>query len=148
MASNSLLGCFVFAASAAEDILSRLDDLPSPAELDDWDESRVTEADEEIVVSHNWDELRRAMWSYVGIVRTDKRLARAKRRIDLLAEEIEEFYGHFRVSLDLLELRNLVTVSDLIIRCAQARKESRGLHYTLDYPDLDGHAKDTILSPE
>jgi L-aspartate oxidase len=148
MASNSLLECFVFADSAATDILAKLDDQADPIIIPDWDESRVSDSDEEVVVSHNWDELRRTMWSYVGIVRTDKRLARAKRRIDLLAEEIQDYYGNFRITPDLLELRNLVTVSDLIVRSALARKESRGLHYTLDYPELADESVDTILQPE
>jgi L-aspartate oxidase len=148
MASNSLLECFVFATSAASDILDRLDDAQAPGDIRPWDESRVTDSDEEVVVSHNWDELRRSMWSYVGIVRTDKRLARAKRRIDLLAEEIQDYYGNFLITPDLLELRNLVTVSDLIVRSALRRKESRGLHYTLDYPDLADQPVDTILQPE
>jgi L-aspartate oxidase len=148
MASNSLLECFVFAASAATDIVAKLDDQPAAPDIADWDESRVSDSDEEVVVSHNWDELRRTMWSYVGIVRTDKRLARAKRRIDLLAEEIQDYYGNFRITPDLLELRNLVTVSDLIVRSALARKESRGLHYTLDYPDLADDPVDTVLRPE
>ena len=148
LASNSLLECFVFATSAATDILAHIDDVPAPAPIPDWDESRVTDSDEEVVVAHNWDELRRTMWSYVGIVRTDKRLARAKRRIDLLADEIQDYYGNFRITPDLLELRNLVTVSDLIVRSALRRKESRGLHYTLDYPDLADDAADTILQPE
>ena len=148
MASNSLLECFVFADSAATDILAKLDDQADPIIIPDWDESRVSDSDEEVVVAHNWDELRRTMWSYVGIVRTDKRLARAKRRIDLLAEEIQDYYGNFRITPDLLELRNLVTVSDLIVRSALARKESRGLHYTLDYPELADESVDTILQPE
>jgi L-aspartate oxidase len=148
MASNSLLECFVFANSAASDILDQLDDAQAPGDIRPWDESRVTDSDEEVVVSHNWDELRRSMWSYVGIVRTNKRLARAKRRIDLLAEEIQDYYGNFRITPDLLELRNLVTVSDLIVQSALQRKESRGLHYTLDYPDLADQPVDTILQPE
>ncbi|GEQ99765.1 hypothetical protein JCM17845_03890 [Iodidimonas gelatinilytica] len=112
-----------------------------------WDESRVTNSDEEIVVSHNWAELRRFMWDYVGIVRTDKRLERAQHRVDLLAREIQDYYGNFHVTGDLLELRNLVTVAGLIVRSAMARKESRGLHYTADYPKQLREAKDTVLTP-
>ncbi|HHJ14956.1 MAG TPA: L-aspartate oxidase [Gammaproteobacteria bacterium] len=150
MASNSLLECLVFATSAAEDIRGRLPRTPMPPELPEWDESQVTDSDEEVVVSHNWDELRRFMWDYVGIVRTDKRLERALRRVATLQMEIEEYYGNFRVTNDLLELRNLVQVAELIIRSAQMRKESRGLHYTLDYPQPDNSRppRDTILVPE
>jgi len=137
MASNSLLECLVFADSAAQDIVAQLEEVPLPPQLPPWDESRVTDSDEEVVVSHNWDELRRFMWDYVGIVRTNKRLERAKRRVELLRREIREYYSHFRVTDDLLELRNLVEVADLIIRSAMSRKESRGLHYTLDYPGPD-----------
>lgn len=147
MASNSLLECLVLGHAAAEDILNRIDELPAAAIACDWDESQVTDSDEEVVVTHNWKELRRFMWDYVGIVRTDKRLARAKRRVDLLAAEIHEYYGNFRVTADLLELRNLVTVADLIVRSAQMRKESRGLHFTADYPMLAGDVKDTTLIP-
>ena len=147
MASNSLLECVVFATSAAADILGKLDDLPAPPAPAPWDESRVTDSDEEVVVSHNWDEVRRTMWNYVGIVRTNKRLERAQHRVDLLKAEIHDYYGHFRVTPDLLELRNLVTVSDLIVRSALARKESRGLHYTLDYPNTLPTATNTSLMP-
>jgi len=149
MASNSLLECLVFALAGAEDILRRADEVPEPPELPQWDESRVTDSDEEVVVSHNWDELRRFMWDYVGIVRTDKRLQRACSRIELLQREIDGYYGNFRVSSDLLELRNLVVVANLIIRSAMQRKESRGLHFTLDYPTLDdSHAPaPTFLTP-
>ncbi len=149
MASNSLLECLVFAAAAAEHIVDTLDDTPAPPALPAWDESRVRDSDEEVVVSHNWDELRRCMWNYVGIVRTDKRLARAWRRVDLLLQEIQEYYSNFTVSSDLLELRNLAQVAALIIRSAQSRKESRGLHYTLDYPKPDSTRppQDTILTP-
>ncbi len=149
MASNSLLECLVFADLASEDILQKLATIPLPPEIPDWDESKVSDSDEEVVVSHNWDELRRFMWDYVGIVRTDKRLNRAMRRVELLKNEIAEYYGHFRVTSDLLELRNLVIVAELIIRCAQLRKESRGLHYTLDYPETDNSkpAENTILTP-
>jgi len=149
MASNSLLECLVFADLASEDILQKLPDIPATPKIPDWDESKVSDSDEEVVVSHNWDELRRFMWDYVGIVRTDKRLNRAMRRVELLKSEIAEYYGHFRVTSDLLELRNLVTVAELIIRCAQLRKESRGLHFTLDYPETDDSkpAQNTILKP-
>ncbi|MGE0080620.1 MAG: L-aspartate oxidase [Thiohalomonadaceae bacterium] len=149
MASNSLLECLVFGHAAADDILTRLHDVPPPPALPAWDESRVTDSDEEVVVSHNWEELRRFMWDYVGIVRTNKRLERAKRRVDLLLGEIAEYYGNFRVTHNLLELRNLATVADLIIRSAMARKESRGLHYTLDYPQRDDSRppQDTVLAP-
>jgi len=148
MASNSLLECLVFGQAAAEDILAR----NAPAEpvpaVRPWDESRVTDSDEEIVVTHNWAELRRFMWDYVGIVRTTKRLERAGHRVALLKGEIAEYYANFRVNPNLLELRNLVTVADLIVRSALARKESRGLHYTLDYPGLLPEAVDTILTPD
>ena len=118
-------------------------------EIPPWDESRVTEPDEEIVVAHNWEELRRFMWDYVGIVRTNKRLRRAKRRVDLLRQEIIEYYGNFRVHNDLLELRNLVEVADLIIQSALSRRESRGLHYTLDFPDKDASQRiPTVLIPD
>ena len=149
MASNSLLECLVFAESAAADIDARLPGAPKPGELPEWDESRVTDSDEEVVVAHNWEELRRFMWDYVGIVRTIKRLQRAKRRADLLSREIEEYYGHFRVTNDLIELRNLVVVADLIIRSALDRRESRGLHYTLDYPTPDDTRPpaSTVLTP-
>jgi L-aspartate oxidase len=147
MASNSLLECLVMGSAAAEDILANKDEMPSPAFARLWDESQVTDSDEEVVVSHNWKELRRFMWDYVGIVRTDKRLQRAKRRVDLLAAEIHEYYGNFRVTADLLELRNLVTVADLIVRSAQMRKESRGLHFTADYPDLSEKPLETTLIP-
>jgi len=149
MASNSLLECLVFAAAAAEQIRPQLDrTLPLPA-LPEWDESRVTDSDEEVVVSHNWAELRQFMWDYVGIVRTNKRLQRAQHRVDLLLREIAEYYGNFRISGNLVELRNLAQVADLIIRCALARKESRGLHYTLDYPKASETApvRDTVLVP-
>jgi L-aspartate oxidase len=150
LASNSLLECLVYASATSEAILQRngSSTLPDPV-LPSWDESRVTDADERIVVSHNWDELRRFMWDYVGIVRTTKRLERAAHRIALLNEEILEYYSHFRVTNDLIELRNLTLVAELIVRCAQMRKESRGLHYTLDYPEPDNQTQpgDTILSP-
>ncbi|RUQ40270.1 MAG: L-aspartate oxidase [Candidatus Competibacteraceae bacterium] len=150
MASNSLLECLVFAAAAADDIRARLPRVSAPLALPEWDESRVTDSDEEVVVTHNWQELRRFMWDYVGIVRTDKRLQRAKNRVELLLREIAEYYGNFRISSDLIELRNLAVVADLIIRSAMERKESRGLHYTLDYPATQENLppRDTILVPE
>jgi L-aspartate oxidase len=137
MASNSLMECLVFAASAAEHINRQLDKPFAVVDIPPWDESRVTDSDEEIVVAHNWDELRHFMWDYVGIVRTNKRLERALRRVDMLGREIDDYYSNFRVKNDLLELRNLVAVARLIIESAIARKESRGLHYTLDYPHAD-----------
>jgi len=146
LASNSLLECLVFAAAAAKDILSSK---PKRAQqLPQWDESRVTDADEEIVISHNWDELRHFMWDYVGIVRTNKRLERALHRIRLLEREIDDYYANFRVSNDLIELRNLVLTAHLIVRCAQRRKESRGLHFSRDYPDLLAQPRDTLLHPK
>ncbi|MEW8512784.1 MAG: L-aspartate oxidase [Candidatus Thiodiazotropha sp.] len=150
MASNSLLECLVFANLAAEDIHALDAETPEPPALPPWDESRVTEPDEEVVVSHNWDELRHFMWDYVGIVRSNKRLMRACRRIDLLRREIVEYYSNFRVSIDLLELRNLVDVADMIIRSAQSRRESRGLHFIIDYPYLDDRVQQrpTILIPD
>ncbi len=145
LASNSLLECLVFARAAAQDILAH--PLPRPSPLAAWDESRVSDADEAVVISHNWDELRRFMWDYVGIVRSDKRLERAARRIALLQQEIAEYYGAFRVTPDLLELRNLVTVADLIVRSAMARPESRGLHFNRDHPDTGAEARPTVLRP-
>ncbi len=149
MASNSLLECLVFARSAAHDIAEHLSGAPEPPALPAWDESRVTDSDEEVVVSHNWDELRRFMWDYVGIVRTQKRLQRAMNRVELLLREIDEYYGNFRVTSDLLELRNLAQVADLIIRSAMTRHESRGLHYILDYagPDTSHPPANTVLTP-
>ena len=135
MASNSLLECLVYAKAAATDILATLDGVKVAASLPAWDESQVTDSQEEIVITQNWDEIRRFMWNYVGIVRTDKRLKRAKDRILLLKREIQEYYGNFKVTKDLLELRNLAVVAELIIDSALRRKESRGLHYTVDYPN-------------
>ncbi|MDP2155049.1 MAG: L-aspartate oxidase, partial [Sulfuricella sp.] len=145
LASNSLLECMVYAQAAAKDILKQPQ--TPPTTLPEWDESRVTDADEEIVISHNWDELRRFMWDYVGIVRTNKRLERAQHRIRLLTEEINEYYQNFRVSNDLIELRNLVLTADLIVQCAMLRHESRGLHYSRDYPEQLAEAKNTVLVP-
>ncbi len=148
MASNSLLECLVYARSAAAAIADEIEPGKSMPALARWDESKVTNSDEDIVVSHNWDELRRFMWDYVGIVRTNKRLERALHRSELLESEIFEYYGNYKVSADLLELRNLVVVADLIIRSALARKESRGLHFTLDYPaSSDDFLSPTILDP-
>ena len=149
LASNSLLECLVIAESAADDIRKLLTKAESKKlpDLPLWDESKVASPDEQIVVSHNWDELRRFMWDYVGIVRTNKRLERAQNRVQLLQEEIVEYYGNFRVNNDLIELRNLATIAELTIECALTRKESRGLHYTLDYPDMREFASDTILTP-
>jgi L-aspartate oxidase len=149
MASNSLLECLVFATQAAADIQALLPGVPPPPDVPPWDASRVQEPDEAVVVSHNWEELRRFMWDYVGIVRTNKRLQRARRRVDLLRHEIIEYYGNFPVSNDLLELRNLVDVADLIVQSAQRRCESRGLHYTLDFPLRDpSQRQPTILIPD
>ena len=148
MASNSLLECLVFARSAAQHITDTWITGVDPQPLQHWDESQVTDSDEDIVVAHNWDELRRFMWDYVGIVRTNKRLERALHRTSLLKREISEYYGNYKVSADLLELRNLVIVAELIIRSAMQRKESRGLHFTLDYPETSSKmASPTILAP-
>ena len=147
MASNSLLECVVYAWSAAEDIIRQISDVPMPPSLPNWDESKVTCSDEEVVIQHNWHELRLFMWDYVGIVRTDKRLERALRRIKLLKQETHDYYSNFKVSNNLLELRNLLDVAELMIRCAMERKESCGLHYTLDYPEAKEHSGPTILVP-
>ncbi len=147
MASNSLLECFVYARSAASAITAQDAQIKPPKPLPPWDESLVTNSDEDVIIAHNWDELRRFMWNYVGIVRTDKRLLRAQHRVHLLLDEIDEFYSNYRISRDLIELRNLAVVADLMIRSAMLRKESRGLHYTLDYPELSAQAQDTILFP-
>lgn len=145
LASNSLLECLVYAESAAQDILSK--PLGSIVSLPHWDESQVTDADEAVVISHNWDELRRFMWDYVGIVRTTKRLERAQHRIQLLHEEINEYYRNFHVTADLLELRNLVLSADLIVKSALSRHESRGLHFSKDFPEMLPQAVSTILTP-
>ncbi|WP_130063463.1 L-aspartate oxidase [Escherichia coli] len=147
MASNSLLECLVYGWSAAEDITRRMPYAHGVSTLPPRDESRVENPDERVVIQHNWHELRLFMWDYVGIVRTTKRLERALRRITMLQQEIDEYYAHFRVSNNLLELRNLVQVAELIVRCAMMRKESRGLHFTLDYPELLTHSGPSILSP-
>ncbi|SCK29834.1 L-aspartate oxidase [Vogesella sp. LIG4] len=146
LASNSLLECMIIGKAAAADILaSKPVKLPT---MPDWDDSQVTDNDEEVVISHNWDELRRAMWDYVGIVRTNKRLERAQNRIKLLSEEINEYYSNFHITNDLIELRNLVQTAELIVRSALLRKESRGLHYSRDYPDTLPEAQETILTPQ
>ncbi|MGJ3648480.1 L-aspartate oxidase [Sphingomonas sp. GlSt437] len=147
LASNSLLECFVFGEAAARHISAHWDDLPPVPAIRPWDESRVTDSDEEVVIKQNWTEIRRFMWNYVGIVRTTKRLERAQHRIKLLTDEIGEYYAHFRVTPDLIELRNLLQTADLIVRSALARHESRGLHYTLDYPETLQEARDTVLVP-
>lgn len=148
LASNSLLECLVFARAAAFDIEHQLTKPHCDYNIPAWDESLVTNSDEEVVIAHNWHELRLFMWDYVGIVRSNKRLERALRRCHLLQQEIEEYYSNFRVSNNLLELRNLVQVAELIIRCAMSRKESRGLHYTIDYPEQLAEPKPSILIPD
>jgi L-aspartate oxidase len=147
LASNSLLECVVFGEAAARHIAASWDDLPEVPEVRPWDESRVTDSDEEVVIAQTWGEIRRFMWNYVGIVRTTKRLERAKHRIAMLRQEVRDYYAHFRVTPDLIELRNLVEVADLIVRSALRRQESRGLHYTLDFPDTLADAVDTVLVP-
>ncbi|KAF1047536.1 MAG: L-aspartate oxidase [Xylophilus sp.] len=148
LASNSLLECIVLAQAASRAIAEEAPPAaPLPA-LPAWDDSQVRDADEAVVIAHNWDELRRFMWDYVGIVRTSKRLERAAHRIALLAAEIDEFYASFHVTRDLLELRNLVQVADLIVRSARLRRESRGLHYSRDYPRAAGPAAPTVLVPQ
>ena len=145
LASNSLLEWLVFADAAAQDILGQ--PRKKTPELPAWDDSQVTDADEQIVIAHNWAELRHFMWDYVGIVRTNKRLQRAQHRVQLLQKEIDEYYAHFHISSDLLELRNLVTNADLIVKSALSRHESRGLHYSRDYPETQDNPSPTILSP-
>lgn len=147
LASNSLLECFVFGEAAARDILARWDEFDAPPAIRPWDESRVTDSDEEVIIKQNWTEIRRFMWNYVGIVRTTKRLERAQHRIKLLHEEVADYYGHFRVTSDLIELRNLLQCAGLIVDSALKRHESRGLHYTLDYPEMLPEARDTVLVP-
>jgi L-aspartate oxidase len=147
LASNSLLECFVFGESAANHIAANWETFPTPPAIRPWDESRVTDSDEEVVIKQNWTEIRRFMWNYVGIVRSTKRLERAAHRIKMLQGEVGDYYGHFRVTPDLIELRNLLEAADLIVRSALHRKESRGLHYTIDYPETLPEAIDTILVP-
>ncbi|HZU63653.1 MAG TPA: L-aspartate oxidase [Novosphingobium sp.] len=147
LASNSLLECFVFGEAAAADILANWADFAPPPQVRAWDESRATDSDEEVIIKQNWTEIRRFMWNYVGIVRTTKRLERAQHRINMLFGEVEEYYSAFRVTTDLIELRNLLQSADLIVRSALKRHESRGLHYTLDYPQMLPEARDTVLMP-
>ncbi len=147
LASNSLLECFVFGEAAADHIAAHWATLGPPPPIRAWDESRVTDSDEEVVIKQNWTEIRRFMWNYVGIVRTTKRLERARTRIRMMTEEVADYYGQFRVTPDLVELRNLLQTAELIVRSALHRRESRGLHYTLDYPDTSAEAVDTILVP-
>ena len=147
MASNSLLECFVYGMSAAKHIASLHPDVESLPDVPKWDASRVQNPDEDVVILQNWDELRSFMWNYVGIVRTTKRLERALNRIQMLKREIEEYYQGYVVTKNLIELRNLVLVSEMIVRCALQRKESRGLHYTLDYPELSDEIRDSVLIP-
>jgi L-aspartate oxidase len=146
LASNSLLECLVFGRAAATDILQA--NIHEPSSLPKWDESRVTDADEEVLITHTWDELRRFMWNYVGIVRTDKRLSRALHRIHMLRDEVQEFYQHFKISNDLIELRNLLQVAELIVESAISRKESRGLHYSKDHPNTELEPIPTVLEPK
>ena len=148
LASNSLLECLVMAKSCSDLLTATINQYPQPPEIPDWDESQVTDSDENVVIAHNWEELRRFMWDYVGIVRTTKRLQRAANRIRLLQTEIDEFYSNFKISNDLIELRNLTQISELIVRCAMERKESRGLHYTLDFPTSVEPAINTVLVPD
>ncbi|WP_374574159.1 L-aspartate oxidase [Acinetobacter sp.] len=147
MASNSLLECFVYGMAAAKHIEAGLQPDYRPPQVPAWDDSQVMNPDEDVVILQNWDELRQTMWNYVGIVRTTKRLQRALHRIEMLKREITEYYQDYQVSKNLIELRNLVLVSEMIVRCAMQRKESRGLHFTLDYPELGPELRKTVLTP-
>ncbi|MFT5997309.1 MAG: L-aspartate oxidase, partial [Glaciecola sp.] len=153
MASNSLLECVVFAHACAKHILasgqlghSKQQSANANVAIQPWDESRVIDSDEAVIIQHNWHELRLFMWDYVGIVRSNKRLERALRRINLLKQEVDEYYSYFKVSNNMLELRNLLCVAQLIVSCAIKRKESRGLHYNLDYPNLLDDSGPTIIN--
>ena len=148
LASNSLLECLVFADAVADHILETTNAVVANFDsIPDWDESQVTDSDEDVVLTHNWIELRRFMWNYVGIVRTEKRLERAARRIELLRREVQEYYSNYRINADLIELRNLIDIADLIVRTSQWRKESRGLHYTLDYPNQWCQTGPSVIDP-
>jgi L-aspartate oxidase len=147
MASNSLLECIVYGRATAAHITQTVNTKMPHSTVKPWDASQVIDSDEDVVIAHNWAEIRRFMWDYVGVVRTDKRLQRALNRAQLLAREIEDFYANYRITTNLIELRNLVVVAELIIRCALKREESRGLHFTLDHPDQSKHLDDTILIP-
>jgi L-aspartate oxidase len=150
LASNSLLEAVVVAHRAAGKAATALEKLPrNQIAIPPWQSGKAHDADELVVVAHLWDEIRRLMWDYVGIVRTDKRLQRARTRIENLQREILDYYWDFVVTADLLELRNIATVAWLIVECALHRKESRGLHYTLDYPEADTSQppQDTVLTP-
>jgi L-aspartate oxidase len=147
MASNSLLECIVFAHGAAQAILANLENIETSDKIPTWDESRVTSSEENVIISHTWHELRLLMWDYVGIVRSNRRLNKAKKRVELIKQEVDEFYAAFRVSNNLLELRNLAQVAELIVESAIQRKESRGLHYNVDYPNLMDDPSPTILIP-
>jgi len=146
MASNSLLECFVYAQSAAQHIGATI--TRSEIKPDAWDDSRVKDSDEEVIIQHNWQELRRLMWDYVGIVRTSRRLDYAAERIELLEREVSGYYARFQITKPLLEMRNLARVAQLMVQCAGERRESRGLHYNSDYPELNDLARDSILVPE
>jgi L-aspartate oxidase len=148
LASNSLLEALVFAHRASEKICQLLPAVEKDSTaIPPWDPKGASESDESIVVSHNWDEIRMCMWNYVGIIRSNKRLERAKRRIDLITREIEEYYHDFNITTNLLELRNIATVAEIVIKCSRLRKESRGLHYNLDYPERNdaNWIKDTVI---
>ncbi len=147
MASNSLLECFVYGMSAAQHISEQIEHIDRQVDVPVWDDSQVQHPDEDVVILQNWDELRHFMWNYVGIVRSTKRLERALNRIQMLKNEIEDYYAGYVISKNLIELRNLVLVAEMIVRCALQRKESRGLHYTIDYPDLSPEILDSVLTP-